>query len=172
MAAMATTPKRTVEGRGRRGRPPKYGQPGRVVAITLPTDTIALLQSVHGDLGWAIVTLAEQARHITQPAERRGPELAQIGRRQSLIVVEPAVVKSLPGVQSVPISDSQAFLALEPGRGMADLELAVADRLEQPGRASAQERQALERLLAQLRRWRRNRRLRFETRSIILVSQT
>ena len=169
---MATGRKRAVEGRGKRGRPPKYGQPGRVVAITLPTDTIAALQSIHGDLGWAIVTLAEQARHVAQPTGRRGPELAQIGRHQSLIVVEPAVVRSLPGVQSIPISDSQAFLALESGRGMADLEIAVADRLERPGGTPVQQRQALEQLLTQLRTWRRNRRLRFETRSIILVSRT
>jgi hypothetical protein len=73
----------------------------------------------------------------------------------------------LPGVRVVPLSGSQAFLALEPGRGMADLELAVIDRIERL--AAGEERQAFERLRDRLRRWRRNRHLRFESRSIIIV---
>jgi len=104
---------------------------------------------------------------------RRGvpeAELVEVGAGQSLIVVDASVFRSLPGVHIVPFSTNQAFLALQSGRGMADLELAVQDRLSQlkPGtRTSA----PLVRLLAQLQAWRRSRGLGFETRSIILVSR-
>jgi hypothetical protein len=70
----------------------------------------------------------------------------------------------------VPLSDSQAFLALEPGRGLADLELTVGDRIATI--KAGPERRALARLLDQLRKWRRDRRLQFDTRSIILVHRT
>jgi hypothetical protein len=70
----------------------------------------------------------------------------------------------------VPLSDHEAFLALEPGRGMADLEIAVLDQLERlkPG---TPERRAAERLRQQLRAWRRDSKLTFQPRSIILVTR-
>jgi hypothetical protein len=61
-------------------------------------------------------------------------------------------------------------LALESGRGMTDLELAVLDRLEDPA-VDRRERQALSRLRAQLRAWRRDRVLRFHARAIIVVER-
>lgn len=159
-------------GMSRRGRPPKYGQPSRVVAVTLPTETIAALRAIHADLGWAIVTLAEQTQRAKSPTVlQRNAELVEIGHDRALIVVDPATVRALAGVRIVPISDHQAFLALESGRGMADLELAVVDRLERQSRLSARERTALSGMLAQLRKWRRNSRLSFEMRSIILVTR-
>ena len=154
-----------------RGRPPKYGQPAKVVAVTLPIDVINRLAELDDDLGWAIVSVVEQTDG--RKAHRPVPEaqLVEVGGGQSLITVDPTVFRSLPGVRMVPLSDTQAFLALESGRGMADLELAVHDRLANitPGSRS---RAPLERLLNQLQAWRRNRALSFETRSIILVGQT
>ena len=77
-------------------------------------------------------------------------ELVTITERQSLIVVNRAVFGKLPGIQIVPLDGRRAFLALEPGRGMADLELAVLDRLENAAVAPP-ERQALARLRTELR---------------------
>lgn len=160
-------PRRSAQ---RRGRPQKYGQPARVVAITLPVAVVETLRRIDDDLGWAIVSLVEKTEGRTG---RRGvpeAELVEVGAGQSLIVVDASVFRSLPGVHIVPFSTNQAFLALQSGRGMADLELAVQDRLTQlkPGtRTSA----PLVRLLAQLQAWRRSRGLGFETRSIILVSR-
>jgi hypothetical protein len=68
----------------------------------------------------------------------------------------------------VPVSPTRAFLALEPGLGMSELELAVTDRLDEDAVDDREER-ALLRLRAQLRRWRRDRGLRFHTRAIIEV---
>ena len=156
---------------GRRGRPPKYGQPSKVVAVTLPQDVTEILRGLHSDLGWAIVTLVEKTRRGAPPASPPAEaELVDVGEGQKLIVINSAVFRPLTGVQMIPLSGTQAFLALAPGRGMADLELAVLDRLERP-MASERERRALERLRDQLRRWRRDPHLQFQTRSIILVSR-
>jgi hypothetical protein len=164
-----------------RGRPPKYGKPSRIVAVTLPEEVVETLGKLHGDLGWAIVTLA--AEHKRRAGSRRGPAakpskrasaaeaaLVSVGSGQSLIVVNTSTVRSLPGVQMIPISETQALLALEPGKGMADLELAVLDRLERLSPRSP-ERRAISELLTKLRKWRHDDTLSFHSRSIILVAR-
>jgi hypothetical protein len=139
------------------------------VAVTLPETVVTALHAIHADLGWAIVTLVEKAR---RPRGRRAPasaSLIEVGAGQSLIVVDPRVFRRLPGVQMVPLTDTQAFLAFAPGRGMTDLEQGVRDRLARlrPG----PERTAFQRLRRQLGAWRRDRRLTFDNRSIIIVGR-
>jgi hypothetical protein len=97
-------------------------------------------------------------------------ELAQLSGRRALIVVDPTLYRSLPGVAVIPMAPGRAFLALETGRGIADLELAILDRIENPV-TDARERKELAALRRQLKSWRRSRDLRFSTRSIILVEQ-
>lgn len=156
----------------RRGRPPKFGRPGHVVSVTLPDDTLHALNQVDPDTGWAIVKLLEGSpKSRTRDKAADGDvELARIGARRSLIVVNRSMFKSLPGVSLIPLNESFAFLALDPGRGMSDLELVVIDRLAD-SRLDAREREALERLRTQLASWRRDRGLRFHSRSIIVVEQ-
>jgi hypothetical protein len=167
---MSTGPNAVGRRNARRGRPPKYGRPAKVVALTLPAEIVERLQRVHSDLGWAVVSLAEKstrfepARHDTADAQ-----LVEVGGGQSLIVVNSARFHALAGVDMVPLSATQAFLALEPGKGMADLELAVIDRIDTL--PAGDERQAWIRLRDRLRRWRQDRRLRFDNRSIIIVTR-
>jgi len=157
--------------RGKRGRPPKFGRPGQVVALTLPEEVVSGLKLIDGDLAWAVVRLYErEARRASSHGERAVAELVRIADRRSLIVVNRAELTRLPGVTMVPVGPTRAFLSLEPGLGMNDLELAVSDRLEEPGLGDREQR-ALGRLRAQLRRWRRDRGLRFHTRAIIEVEQ-
>lgn len=157
----------------RRGRPPKFGRPSQVVAVTLPEDTIQGLRRVHRDLGWAIVKLLEDGsnsvatRNDVQPPD---VELVTVGDRRSLIVVNGEVIRNLPGVNIIPLSGKRAFLALDIGRGMSDLELAVIDRLADPAIAR-QERRALGMLRTQLASWRRDRTLQFHTRAIVVVER-
>jgi hypothetical protein len=94
-------------------------------------------------------------------------ELVKIADRRSLIVVNAAAIRSLPGVSIVPLDGTRAFLALEPGRGVSDLELAVIDRLDDA--VQVREREALEQLRRQLKTWRRDPSLRFHGRAIIVV---
>ncbi len=144
-----------------------------MVAVTLPTDVVHDLRTRDPDLARAIVGLVE--RRGRPPEAHPGDvspdvELVTIGGRQSLIVVNRAVFRRLPGVDIVPLSPTRAFLALAMGFGLADLELAVADRLDD-GTAAAGERKALALLRAQLREWRRDRTLRFHSRAIIVVER-
>jgi hypothetical protein len=132
-------------------------------------DVVQTLHRIDDDLGWAIVSIVEKTQGRTTRRSAPEAELVEIGGGQSLIAVDPVVFGALPGVQMAPLSSRQAFLALESGQGMADLESAVRDRLAQLTPAS-RSRPPLKRLLTQLHSWRRSRALHFQTRSIIVVS--
>jgi hypothetical protein len=160
----------TVRTAGKRGRPPKFGRPGQVVALTLPEEVVRGLRKLHPDLAWAIVTLFEKRAPVAAAESQPDAELVTIADRRSLIVVNRSVLRTLPGVNIIPLNGSRAFLALEPGRGMADLELAVFDRLDNQA-VKPRERKALQGLGAQLKKWRHDRVLRFHTRAIIVVER-
>ena len=159
--------------RRRRGRPAKFGRPSRMVALTLPEDAIERLHRVNHDLGWAIVKLLDESEPVPTATEapEEDVELVAIADRRSLIVINQDVIRSLPDVNIIPLSGRRAFLALEIGRGMSDLELAVIDRLNDAALGN-RERRALTRLRRQLRTWRHDQRLRFHSRAIIVVEQT
>jgi hypothetical protein len=157
----------------RRGRPPKFGRPSRVVALTLPEDAIDRLRRVHRDLGWAIIKLLDKESHqVSRRAEEAQPdvELVAVADRRSLIVVNREVIRNLPGVNIIPLTGNRAFLALDIDRGMSDLELVVSDRLGDPT-IERRERRALVSLRAQLTTWRRDHGLQFHTRAIIVVER-
>lgn len=157
----------------RRGRPSKFGRPGRMVALTLPEDAIDRLRRVHRDLGWAIVKLLDHAA-VGEPdrTARSQPdvELVAVADRRSLIVVNREVIRNLPGVNIIPLNGTRAFLALDIDRGMSDLELAVSDRLADAG-ITRREREALTALRSHLTAWRRDPALQTHTRAIIVVEQ-
>lgn len=158
-----------------RGRPRKFGRPAQLVALTLPTDVVHALRERDQDLAMAIVGLVERRTKGTADSRtNEAPpdvELATIAGRQSLIVVNRTAFRRLPGVSIVPLSGNRAFLALQAGLGLADLELAVVDRLDDPAVAAA-ERKALTLFRAQLRAWRADRSLRFHARAIIVGERT
>ncbi len=151
----------------RRGRPPKLGRPARLITVTLPEDTLEALRSIHPDPAWAIVRLCERAK----PRERKPvahAELVQLPNRRALIVVNAAVMQQLPGVAIIPLSDGRGFLALDAGKGVADLELAVIDRLDSVG-VPRTERVTLQVLRDRLKQWRQEG-IQFETRTIIVAN--
>lgn len=153
------------------GRPTKFGRPSKLVALTIPLDVLATLERLDRDPARAIVALVENG---TDPARREAEksppnaELVQLTRHAALIVVNTDVVATLPGVSMLPLDAKRAFLALEPGSGLADLELAVQDRLDTP-ESSEGEREALDEMKHLLRLWRRDPTLRFESRAIIVA---
>lgn len=155
----------------KRGRPPKFGRPSQLVAVTLPREVIRGLRKLHQDLAWAIVAQFEQRAPTNNGKPRADAELVSIGAHDSfLIVINRALFKRLPGVNIIPLTADRAFLALEPGCGVGDLENAVRDRLENRS-ITESERLALLRFRRELRAWRRNRSLRFHTRTIIVVER-
>lgn len=165
---------RARAGRGKRGRPPKFGRPGKVVAITLPEEVVAGLRKVHSDLAWAIVTLFEKTARTRRVSPRppNEAELVAVGGPRSLIVVPRQLFThlALPGVNILPLHDDRAFLALQPGRGMSDLVLAVGDRLAEPS-LGRREAAALRRLRTQLQQWRSDPGFRCESRAIIVIER-
>ena len=158
----------------RRGRPLKFGRPARTVAVTLPEDVIATLRGIDPDLGRAIVAVANGTRHTASGAaspERLPVNIARIGRRQSLIVVDPRSIPTLPGCSLCQLSPDCAFIALQPGSRLADLEVAVIDQLAQP-QITAAERAGLLALRRALRKWRTDKRVTVSERAIVLLKGT
>jgi len=157
--------------RAKRGRPLKFGRPGRVIAVTLPEEVVRGLKGLHADLGWAIVSLFHQRLQQTlPPSPRADSDLVSVSNGRALIVVNRGVFKELPGINMIPLHGDRAFLALNRDAGVADLELAVVDRMAKPS-VGRRERVALAGLRAQLRRWRANPALRCQIRSIIVIER-
>lgn len=160
-------------GHGKRGRPPKFGRPGRLLAFTVPDDVREWLETIHHDPGWALVSLFDAATANTKssrpPREIPAAEIALLAGRRGLIVVNRDVMPPIPGVSLIPLSDTQAFLALEPGKGLADIELLVIDALEDA--TSADSRRALAGLRDMLRQWRRDPHWQFESRAIVVAER-
>jgi hypothetical protein len=153
----------------RRGRPPKYGRPARVVAMTLPEDVIAALRAIEPDLGRAIVALIDGARGAAgdQPIPKV-VDVARTGRREALILIDPLVIPALPRCSFIRIAPNRAFIALDPGAGLADLELCVSDRLDDSD-LTREQRKALRLLRATLKRWRCDPGVTVSGRSIVIL---
>ena len=138
--------------------------------VTLPIDVVRGLREIDRDLARAIVRLFETAvGGADEPTAE--VQLMGVGDRQLLIVVDASVIRTLPGVDIIPVEGRRAFLALAPGRRAADLELAVIDRLGEGELIDPKERRALERLRQQLRTWREDSTLRFHNRTIVVVEK-
>ena len=152
----------------KRGRPLKFGRPTQLLTISLPADVVAWLRKLDPDPAWAIVSLFERATKKTR-GELRTAELVQLPGKRALILVRPDVFSGLKGVSVVPLSDGRGFLALDSGRGMADLEVAVVDKLD-VATLAADQRAALTEVRQLLRDWRQQG-LQFVSRSILVVEQ-
>jgi hypothetical protein len=167
MGSLHNRPMRT------RGRPPKFGRPANLLALTLPQDTIDRLQAIDPDLGWAIVKLVEGRGHVVPDTdageEPSDVELVPIGTEQFLIVVRAhEAFASLPGVDLVPLGHGRAFLAFERSRSIESLELALIDRLEDDS-VSLDDRARYASFREVLRGWRHDDTLVFEERAIVMV---
>jgi len=150
----------------KRGRPPKFGRTADLVSLTLPRDVITWLESIDDDLAWAIVKLHERATR-GRVAQVQVAQLVRFPGNRALILVNPDLFGRVPGISLIPLADGRAFLALEHGKGVADLELAVLDHLEDP-EIDARQRDALKRLRTLLKQWRQEG-IQFEPRSIIVA---
>ena len=117
----------------KRGRPAKFDGPSRLVGMTLPEDVIAALRARNRDLARAVVELVgESVERAGQRAASETVTLVPVAPRRFLITIDASAVRHLPGCELVPFGSDAAFLSLESGRGLADLTLAVEDRLEEP----------------------------------------
>src|SRR4029453_19073656 len=146
-----------IQVRAKRGRPLKFGRPAQALALRLPDDVVASLREADHDVARAIVALVHNVADSSL-ARRPRPAVSvtKTGRGRGLIIVDPTLVPALPGCHLMQITAPQAFIAREPGAGLADLEVAVLDRLAEPGLAGRQ-RLALHALRRAVKRWGKNR---------------
>jgi len=154
---------------GKRGRPLKFGRPAQLLTLTLPDDVIRWLGSIDSDLGWAVVKLHERSLKGEKRGKNHLADLVQLPGHRALILVKPEPFQNLKGISIIPTADGRGFLALDTGKGVADLELAVIDRLDEKG-LPAGEQHALQQLRQQLRQWREEG-IAFESRSIIVANR-
>ena len=153
----------------KRGRPQKFGREAHLISITLPRDVIDWLSTMDDDIGWAIVKMYERA----SKSRARDTSVAQMVRfpgNRALILVRSDLIREMPGISPIPLTDGRAFLALDAGKGAADLELLVLDRIDDQ-KIRPEERDALIELRALLKTWRQEG-IRFESRSIIVAHGT
>jgi hypothetical protein len=112
-----------------RGRPRKFDRPSRPVTVTLPEDVIARLGAADGDLGKAIVRLAEKSP--ARPRQtKKSAELFAYGRHAVILVRPVRALSRMPGVQLVPVSEGRALIALDHPHGVSQLELDLRDALD------------------------------------------
>jgi len=154
------------DGRRKRGRPQKFGRAAQLISLTVPSDVISWLESIDDDMAWALVKVFERSTK-NRSKQVEIAELVRFRGDAALIVVRPELFASLAGVSLIHIAEGRALLALEQGKGVADLELFVLDHLEDK-KLPATERHALEQLRAMLKGWRQQG-IRFESRSIIVA---
>jgi hypothetical protein len=156
--------------RATRGRPLKFGRPSRLVALTLPEDVLETLRSRNEDVARAIVGLVSSADPTASRASARARvvDVVRMSRREGLIIVDPSVIPALPGCTLIRIAHDRAFIALEQGAGLAELEIAVLDRLGEAG-VTRDQRAGLRMLRGALKKWRKDRRVAAYPRSIVVL---
>ena len=150
----------------KRGRPQKFGREAQLISITLPRDVINWLATMDDDIAWAIVKMYERSTKA-RAKDNRVAQLVRFPGNRALILVRAGLFNEMPGVSPISLTEGRAFLALEAGKGVADLELFVLDRIDDQ-KIDAAEREALVELRALLKQWRQDG-IRFESRSIIVA---
>jgi hypothetical protein len=150
----------------RRGRPRKFSRPSTSVTLTLPDDVIAALEGVDTDLSRAIVRAVAPLR--AQPP-RAAAEPTMFGDGSAVILVPPSqALMEHVGVELLPMWDGRAMLAFDGDLSPADLELRIADALDDPGLPPA-DRATFEALIGILRHARRTGDIAMRQRSIIVL---
>jgi hypothetical protein len=141
-----------------------------VVTVTLPKETLRALETIDHDRARAIVRATERALAAAAPEAGPAVDLLPVSDAAAVIAVPfvPALA-GIPGIELIRILPRRYLVVLEPGRPLAELELALGDAIEALPAAEGpgQDRAVLEGLLGQLRDLRRGQRAR--TGTLILV---
>ena len=136
------------------GRPRKYAEPSQPVTVTLPQSTLRQLEHVDTDRGRAIVKLARQASRGTdaEPVV----ELVDIGGGTGLVLIGSApILNRIRFLQLAEVGPGRHLIALSPGHGIHELEVALTDLLHD-GAARNTDRDLITRLLELLRNFRKS----------------
>jgi hypothetical protein len=154
------------------GRPPKFDEPCRVVTVTLPERTLDDLAMLDRDRARAIVkasTLARQAANgDAAPRPSNDVDLVRVAPDSAIIALSSSrPLAEIPGLTLVEFQPSRFLVIVDPAISLADVEIAIVDRMETFSPDMGKERDVLRQILDHLRSGRRSKRIR--TGSIILV---
>jgi hypothetical protein len=161
-AALAAT--LTAALKRRRGRPPKFGAPARSITMTLPESTLETLTAIDPDPSRAIVQLASRKSTNGRPPA----ELTVFGRNAIITVRPSPSLEHRAGLQLVPLPDGRALLSFDRARSIADVELLIADALDDKA-LSNDDRTVFEGVLAILKEARRSDEIMLLRRNIIVL---
>lgn len=164
-AVVATGVSVSAAFRRRRGRPRKFAAPSRAVTLTLPESVIQMLSELHHDLSRAVVGLT-QRRATTR--FRDHAELVVFGRRAVITVRPTPSLESRAGVHLVPLPNGRALISFDAPRTLAELELTLADALEDPT-LTGDDRKVFEGINAILKDARRSKDVALLRRNIIVL---
>jgi len=138
------------------GRPRKFAEPSQPITITLPNSTLRQLQDFDSDRGRAIVKLARNAANKS-PADHPLVEILEMAHNTGLVVIGPAPsLAKIRFIQLVEVAPARYLLALSPGHGFHELEIALNDLLSELGPAYARDRELISQLLAHFRTYRKS----------------
>ena len=151
----------------RRGRPQKFGRPSRAITMTLPEDVIAALEGVDGDLGRAVVQLAQPL--LADVVHRPLAELAKYGTSAIIIVKPFEALAAIPGVTLVPLPDGRAVISLDDSMSVHEFELRLRDAIEADDELETRERAALAAISEILKSARRTKGVVVQQRNIIVL---
>ena len=134
------------------------------MTLTLPSRLVDLLRAEDPDLSRAVSNGLEP-----NPVPRRLiVDVMRVGRRESLIIINPTLLPTLRDCSFIRLAADRAFIALKPSGTLADLALAVADRLEDAD-ITRQQRTALRALRRVLRTWRLDRKVNVTHKAIVIL---
>lgn len=124
--------------------------------MTLPRTTLRQLEQIDTDRGRAIVKLAREA---SRGADNEHPlvELVDIGGGMGLVVVGIApILKRIAFLRLVELGPGRHLIALLPGHGVHELEVAITDLLDDRNNASDADSALVTKLLELLRNFRKS----------------
>jgi hypothetical protein len=144
-----------LTGRRLGGRPRKYAEPSQPVTVTLPQTTLRQLEQIDSDRGRAIVKLAKNAS-FEMDEGRPVVDVVEIGGGTALVVVGGAsILQQISFIRLVEVALGRYLIALLPGHGIHELEVALSDIVEDRQNITEADRDLISQLLIRLRNFRK-----------------
>jgi hypothetical protein len=117
------------------GRPRKFKQASRPVTVTLPDDTLKLLDIINPDRAMAIDTVVKKITGIETKSGRKINSLVEIikvDNDKGLILISPSkALRKIPFLRMVEITTGKFLLLTPSGMSSSNLEVAIQDLINE-----------------------------------------
>lgn len=137
------------------GRPRKFAEASRPITVTLPERTLRQLEAIDRDRARALVRVTDMALPDTVPGDEL-VDVVEVAPGLGMIVVGPSrYLRNISLIRLVEVAPSRFLLTIPSGTAIPQVEVALADILEDVPANEPQERDLLAALHDHLRRMRR-----------------